>query len=376
MGSATASMFNAERILDAKRWNPNAWSLRGRVTAAFAAIAALASLVLAVSVFVISRSYLEAERPHTSTEQIGDLDSNLELLRNVLIAGAVVVTLIAAGVGWWASRRVLTPLHQLAGTAARIASGDLDLRLSATRDPDLATTVESFNTMVDSLQRRIVREHRLFGDVSHELRTPLTTLMASVDVLNRHRDDLPERSRRALGLVSDEVDHLRRLLDDLLALARVEAGMHHGDAEPLSVRDLLTHTLADRRYPAELLTVAQDVTVRGRKLELERAVANLLHNADRHGGGVVAVTASREGTDAVITVDDAGPGVVPTDRIRIFKRFATGHNARRSVTGTGIGLALVAETVATHRGRVECTERPGGGARFVVRLPRLDDIHP
>ncbi|WP_369028853.1 histidine kinase dimerization/phospho-acceptor domain-containing protein, partial [Nocardia farcinica] len=94
-----------------------------------------------------------------------------------------------------------------------------------------------FNRMVDSLQRRIDREHRLFGDVSHELRTPLTTLTASVEVLNRHRDDLPERSRRALALVTAEVDHLRRLLDDLLALARVEAGMHHGDADPLSVAE-------------------------------------------------------------------------------------------------------------------------------------------
>lgn len=268
------------------------------------------------------------------------------------------------------------PLHQLAATAARIASGDLDLRIPTSGDQDLAITVESFNTMLDSLQRRIEREHRLFGDVSHELRTPLTTLMASVDVLNRHRGDLPERSQRAVALVTAEVDHLRRLLDDLLALARVEAGMHHGDAEPLSVRELLTHTLADRRYPAQVLTVDQDVTVRGRKLELERAVANLLHNADRHGGGVVAVTVHRDGTDAVIAVDDAGPGVPSADRTRIFERFATARSGRRSSGGTGIGLALVAETVATHHGRVECTERPGGGARFVVRLPRLGDIHP
>ncbi|MGV9331324.1 sensor histidine kinase [Nocardia sp. NPDC003726] len=376
MGSAIASMCAAERCLDAERWNPNAWSLRARVTAAFATIAALMSLVLVVSVFVISRGYLEGQRTHAGSESPGDLNADLDLLRNVLICCAVVVTSIGAAVGWWASRRVLTPLHQLAGTAARIASGDLDQRLPATGDQDLAITVESFNTMVDSLQRRIEREHRLFGDVSHELRTPLTTLMAGVGVLNRHRGDLPERSQRALGLVTAEVEHLRKLLDDLLALARVEAGMHHGDAEPLSVRDLLVHTLADRRYPAELLTVRQDVTVRGRKVELERAVANLLHNADRHGGGVVAVTVDRDGTDAVLTVDDAGPGVPAADRERIFERFATARSGRRSPDGTGIGLALVAETVATHGGRVRCTDRPGGGARFVVRLPRLGDIHP
>ncbi|GAA5050386.1 sensor histidine kinase [Nocardia callitridis] len=342
------------------------------MSAAFAAISALMSVVLVISVFTISRSYLEAQRSHAGSAPSGDLNADLTLLRNVLICCAVVVTVIGAVIGWWASRRVLTPLHQVAGTAARIASGELDLRLSATKDLDLAITVESFNTMVDSLQRRIEREHRLFGDVSHELRTPLTTLTASVEVLNRHRDDLPERSRRAVALVSDEVDHLRLLLDDLLALARVEAGMHHGDAEPLSVRDLLTHTMADRRQPPELLSVPRDVLVRGRKLELERAVANLLQNADRYGGGVVAVTAELVGDEVSITVDDAGPGVPEADRARIFERFATARTGRRSVTGTGLGLALVAETVATHRGRVECTQRPGGGARFTICLPRLD----
>ncbi|AFU03100.1 HAMP domain-containing sensor histidine kinase [Nocardia brasiliensis] len=359
-------MSSAERWLD-----PTRWSLRGRVTAVFTTISALMSLVLVVSVFTISRSYLERAQAGTT-----DLQANLDLLRNVLVACAVAVTAIGAAVGWWASRRVLTPLHQLAATAARIASGDLDLRLSATHDQDLATTVESFNSMVDSLQRRIEREHRLFGDVSHELRTPLTTLMASVDVLNRHRDDLPERSQRALALVTEEVDHLRRLLDDLLALARVEAGMHRGDQEPLSVRDLLRHTLAERRYPPELLTVHEDVVVLGRKLELERAVVNLLQNADLHGGGVVAVAADRVGDAAVIVVDDAGPGVPTADRVRIFERFATARSGRRSATGTGIGLALVAETVAKHGGQVECVSRPGGGARFVATLPGVGAIEP
>ncbi|WP_245745909.1 HAMP domain-containing sensor histidine kinase [Nocardia altamirensis] len=339
----------------------------------FTAIAALMSMVLVVSVFAISRSYLQrAEVGHNDLL----LQDNLDLLRNVLIGSAVVVTGIGAAVGWWASRRVLTPLHQLAVTAARIASGDLDQRLPATRDQDLAGTVESFNTMVASLQQRIEREHRLFGDVSHELRTPLTTFMASVEVLNRHRADLPERSQRALALVTAEVDHLRRLLDDLLALARVEAGMHRGDQEPLSVRDLLIHTLAERRYPSDVLTVAEDVIVLGRKLELERAVANLLQNAELHGGGVVGVTAGSRGDDAVIVIDDAGPGVPVADRVRIFERFATARNGRRSATGTGIGLALVAETVIKHGGQVECTERPGGGARFQVTLPAVGEIEP
>ncbi len=341
--------------------------------AAFAAITAVMSLVLVASVFAISRSYLEAQREKPEGYSAGDLQADLDVLRNVLISCAMVATLIGAAVGWWASKRVLTPLKQVSRTAALIAAGDLTTRLPETRDQDLATTVGSFNTMVDSLQRRIEREHRLVGDVSHELRTPLTTLTTSVNVLNRHSGDFPDRPRRALDLVTEEVDHLRRLLDDLLALARAEAGMHQGDADPLSVHELLTHTLTDSRHPPELLTVVEDATVLGRKLELERALINLLDNADKHGGGVVAVTARQEEGDAVIIVDDAGPGVPAADRGRIFERFVTARVKRRSGTGTGIGLALVAETVATHGGRVACVDRPGGGARFVLRLPVLVD---
>ncbi|MBO0854594.1 MAG: HAMP domain-containing histidine kinase [Nocardia sp.] len=278
-------------------------------------------------------------------------------------------TAVGAAFGLWMSHRLLEPLRQVTGTAAKIASGELDTRLPDTDDPDLAPTVDAFNAMVDSLQSRIERERRLVGDVSHELRTPLTTLTTSVGVMSRYADQLPERSRRALELVRAELDHLRRLLDDLLALARAEARMHGADAEPLSVGELLTHTLAEVHYPSEMLTVSEDGIVIGRKLELERALVNLLENAQRHGGGVVAVGVCREGDEMVVTVDDAGPGVAPQDRQRIFERFVTVRRGKRS--GTGIGLALVAETVAAHGGRVKCTERPGGGARFTVWLPTV-----
>ncbi|MBB5911618.1 signal transduction histidine kinase [Nocardia transvalensis] len=323
-------------------------TLRGRAIFAFAVMSGLVSGLLVVLVSA--------------------LDAGFWVTLAVCVAGGIAV---GAGFGVWLSRRLLVPLRRLTRAAARIASGELGTRLSDTDDPDLAPTVDAFNTMVDSLQQRIDRERRLVGDVSHELRTPLTTLTTSVGVMSRYEDELPERSRRALVLVRAELEHLRRLLDDLLALARAEARMHRADAEPLSVRDLLTHTLSDLRYPPDLLTVSGDATVTGRKLELERALVNLLENADRHGGGVMRVTVERTDAQVVITVDDHGPGVAPEDRQRIFERFVTVRRGRRAAAGTGIGLALVAETVAAHGGSVECIDRPGGGARFVVRLPNV-----
>lgn len=300
---------------------------------------------------------------------VQELRSTLTVLRTVLAASALAATLGGAALGLWAGRRVLQPLHRLAGTAAHIAGGRLDTRLADTGDRDLATLVESFNRMVDSLQQRIERERRLVGDVSHELRTPLTTLVTSVGVMRRHRDDLPERSRHALDLVSTELDHLHRLLEDLLALAKTEAGLHQDQPEPLSLRDLLIHTLADTARSADLLTVHTDGIVLGRKLALERTLINLMDNADRHGGGLTQIGLHRDADHAAIVVDDNGPGVPAGDRTAIFQRFTTGQATRGSSAGTGLGLALVAETIAAHHGQVRCADRPGGGARFIVRLP-------
>jgi signal transduction histidine kinase len=96
---------------------------------------------------------------------------------------------------------------------------------------------------------------------------------------------------------------------------------------------------------------------------------NLFENAERHGGGLTAVLVSRSGDDVLVEVDDAGRGVPPEERERVFERFATGPTRRGSSSGTGLGLALVAETAAAHGGAVWCTSSPAGGARFVVRLP-------
>lgn len=300
-----------------------------------------------------------------------ELQATLRVLRLMLGASAGAAACGGAVLGFWASRRVLTPLRQLGKTTAQIAGGDLDSRLPATGDRDLVTFVDSFNSMVDSLQQRIERERRFFADVSHELRTPLTTLIASVGVLARHSRDLPDRSQQALSLITAELDHLRRLLDDLLALARIDAGLHQDPLEQISLLELVSTTLAASNRSADLLTVTADSTVTCRKKALERAFLNLMNNADRHGGGLDRVTLTAEADTASILFDDSGPGVPEPDRGRIFERFATGNATRKTAsgTGTGLGLALVAETISAHHGRVTCSDSPSGGARFIVTIP-------
>ncbi|MEQ7009781.1 HAMP domain-containing sensor histidine kinase [Actinopolymorpha sp. B17G11] len=303
-----------------------------------------------------------------------ELQETLRILGTVLLGGALVAAAAGGGLGVWASRSVLRPLNEVASTAAQIAGGQLDTRLAATRDPDLATIVGSFNSMVDTLQQRIQRDARLAADVSHELRSPLTTLVASVEVLNTRRDELPQRSRQALDLVTGELERFRNLLDNLLELARMDAGLDPRAIEPVPLADLLGHTLRRSGRSPDLLVVESDAKVNGDKLMLERMFGNLFDNAEIHGHRLVRVRllADTEADDRVLVlVDDDGPGVRREDRERIFERFATGRTARRSSSGTGLGLALARETVAAHGGAVWCTDRPEGGARFAVSLPRV-----
>ncbi|MFC4855784.1 HAMP domain-containing sensor histidine kinase [Actinophytocola glycyrrhizae] len=321
--------------------------------------------------YLAVRHTLDAEVDFYEVAPLRELRSTLDVVHRVLVVCAVVATLGAALVGFWASRRLLRPLHQLASTAVQVADGDLDTRVPASRDRELTLIGDSVNRMVDSLQERIERERRFFGDVSHELRTPLTTLVTAVGVLNRYRDALPGRGDQALDLVETEVNHLHRLLEHLLALARAEAGLHQDEPETVSLGELLRNVLTDSGRPAELLTVRADTVVRGRKLALERAFVNLVDNADRHGGGLTGVTTGSDGARAVVFIDDSGPGVPEADRETIFERFTTGRSGRGATAGTGLGLALVAETLVAHGGDVRCVDRPGGGARMVVTLPAV-----
>lgn len=300
---------------------------------------------------------------------LAELDGTLRLLSSILVGGALLATGAGAVLGAWASRSVITPLNRVAVTAASIAGGELDDRLAATDDPELATIVGSFNSMVDTLQQRINRDARLAADVSHELRSPLTTLVGSVDLLNARRDELPERSRRVLDLVTADLQRFRRLLDDLLELARSDAGLYQRPTALVDLGQLLRQVLGEVGRDPSILTGATDVTVAADKPRLGRLFRNLFENAATHGEGLTAVHITRADGDVLILIDDAGPGIRPEDRERVFERFATGATQRRSSSGTGLGLALVAETAVAHGGAVWCSGAPDGGARFVVRLP-------
>jgi signal transduction histidine kinase len=226
--------------------------------------------------------------------------------------------------------------------------------------------------MVEALQERLERDARFAADVSHELRSPVTAMMTTVEVLEQD-DPVPGRRSESVALLRREVHRLNHALEQLLALGRLEAGVDEQERQPLELGELLSNTVAQTHRPLSLLVPpGAPVPVEGDKGALRRTVVNLLDNADTHGGGVTRVALAQNGSWAVVTVDDAGPGVPEGERQRIFERFAR-SGSRAARPGTGLGLSLVTETVRAHGGDVRCTSSPEGGARFVLRLPVVED---
>jgi signal transduction histidine kinase len=303
---------------------------------------------------------------------LDSVQSALRIIATTFIIGIIATTLFAAGLGYWMSGRLMRPLRHVADAAAEIASGGLDTRLQPEADPDLDRLANSFNDMADAVQARIEREARFSSDVSHELRSPITALSAAVEVLDARRADLPERSQQALDVVVNQVHRFDQLVLDLLELSRLDVGVVDVHRDEIRLGEVLPRIAARHGYadvPVVVDPAASDA-ISIDKLRLERIVGNLLENARVHAGGASRISVERgTGHTVLLAVEDGGPGVAASEKGRIFERFARGTASRHRVGGTGLGLALVVEHARAYGGDAWVEDRPGGGARFVVRLP-------
>lgn len=329
-------------------------------------------LVVGVPMTTVGASYYESV-------PLGDLQDTLDGLAFALLAASALTTIAGALVGYWASRRVFAPLLDVGTAAESIAGGRLDTRLPEGADRDLDMLAVPFNEMAQALEDRIERDARFASEVSHELRSPLMTIAASVEVLENTRDELPERSQKALVLLSADIDRLQQLVEDLLEISRFDVGAITLHLEEVLVVELVYQSvsiLGGGGVPVVHEVEAEGYVVRVDKRRFGRVIANLLDNADRYAGGATAVTIERVDDSVRIAVEDQGAGVPADERDIIFDRFSRGSEGgnRSSDTGVGLGLALVDEHVRLHGGRVWVEDRRDGrtGARFVVELPLVD----
>ena len=307
-----------------------------------------------------------------------ELDRTLEGL-GISLLGASALTTVAGGLlGFWASRRALAPLGSFSQAAESVASGALDTRIPPTNDPDLDIIASSFNHMAQALQDRVERDSRFASDVSHELRSPLMTLAASVEILEKRRDEFDERTQVALDLLVADVARFQQLVEDLLEISRFDVGAIRLHLEEVFVTEMVIQAvgaLTAGQVPVVYAEDAGEAVVRIDKRRMGRVVANLVDNAQKYAGGATRVTVdmSHDGTHVLIGVEDSGHGVPAEEREVIFDRFSRGASGgnRGADVGVGLGLALVDEHVRLHGGRVWVEDRPDAraGARFVVELP-------
>jgi two-component system sensor histidine kinase PrrB len=313
--------------------------------------------------------------------ELGPLEDRIGAMRTrvALISAAGVV--LAGVLSSLLSGLALAPLSRLRQSVAGVGS----TRDLARRLPELDAAVEvselerSMNAMLERLQRssRDTEEalgatRRFAADVGHELRTPLTSIRANLDVLRRN-PAMPEPERRELlEAVVGEQQELVTLLDALQALARGDAA-EALPREPLDLADTVDSAVAAarRRHPGksiELQAADDRQELSGWPDGLRLLVENLIENAVRHGGQRVRVHLRRAASgEAILLVEDDGPGVPSHERGLIFERFARG--SATTAPGSGLGLALVAQQAALHGGTVEVSDSPLGGAAFNVRLP-------
>ena len=367
-----------------------AWArlgLRGRLAISIGAIVVVAFAVVFIAVraqmanesSVIKREEAkEASKPRAVAGE-GDASSSIAPIEDaqsdvektfLLVGGATLLVALLAG--YLLAARTASPLRRFAATAAEVDGGDLTPRL--TPDPssvaELRTLAEAFNHMLDRLENAFARQRQFVSDASHELRSPLTAIRGQLEVLARGENPDAAELRRVEALMLAEMARVERLVEDLLALARLDEGIGPSlralQAAPF-LRDLV-RTAGDGTELGDLA----DGNLRADPDLIAQVVRNLVENARRHAGpsGRVSISSAASPDGLRVDVDDDGPGIPPAERERVFARFHRSDEARdRGSGGSGLGLGIARSIVSAHGGRIWVGDSPLGGARLSFELP-------
>lgn len=312
-----------------------------------------------------------------------DVDQTLHRL--LVVEGLVIAAILAAlaALAWWLVRIGLRPLDRMGATAGAIAGGDLSRRVeTATPRTEVGRLGLALNGMLDRLEQAFAerqasedRLRRFLADASHELRTPLASIRGYAELFRIGAARDPENTEKAMTRIESEAARMGVLVEDLLTLARLDE-VRDVVREPVDAGRLAGDAVDDARATApdrhiELRT-AGPLTVQGDPHQLRQVLGNLLRNALVHTppGTGIEVDATGDGQSVTLEVRDHGPGLPDGAGDELFDRFWRAEGGReRGKAGAGLGLAIVAGIVHAHGGEVHASDAPGGGARFVVRLP-------
>ena len=306
---------------------------------------------------------------------LGETDRVLRDVQRRTALFVLVVSSLAAAVGWLLASTVAAPLRRLTRAASEVEqSGDLNVALPEPGKDEVGRLGSAFGSMLGALQRSRGEQQRLVQDAGHELRTPLTSLRTNLAVLRRHPDMAPDMQERILEDLDSEVGELTELVNELVAVASGElADQPPQDLRLAEVARRVAARVGRRRERSVVVEVGvrvgEEATVFAPLAGIERAITNLVENAAKFDQSDVEIRVEVDG--GRLTVIDHGPGIPEDDLSLVFDRFHRA-TASRTLPGSGLGLAIVREIVERHRGTVSAVNRPGGGASVGFELPVQD----
>ncbi len=310
-----------------------------------------------------------------------DVTETLSVFRFYLLLFAPVLLLVAAGGGYWLSRRALSPVDSLVRTAREISGANLSSRLQKVETGDeLQRLSDTLNEMLARIETAFLRVTEFTADASHELRTPVSLIRTEAELaLRRSRGEA--EYKESLRHILLEAERTTTLIEQLLAMARADSGRETLYMQPVDLRETLCSlvqgwkqvaTIRDLQFSASIAD--QDSFVMGDEAVLRRLVDILLDNAFKYtpSPGKVHLALQSTPEEVTITVQDSGPGIDPLEQGKIFERFYRVDKARsREQGGVGLGLSIAQWIATQHRGSITLKSRPGSGAIFRVTLPAI-----
>ena len=309
-----------------------------------------------------------------STKQI---DQALAGLLRTLIIAVPLALALAAGGGIFLARRALKPVDKIAQTAQEIEESDLSQRINVNTKDELGRLATTLNAMIGRLEKAFQRQKQFTSDASHELRTPLAVIEAESSLaLQKERPS--SNYRQSLEIISQESRQMSSLIDQLLTLARADAGKEQWNFTEVNLGKLITNLSTDVEILCQEKGLSfqpgqsQDLVVKGDEARLRELFMNLLDNAIRYtpAPGTVSVSLRHEGQMAVVAITDTGVGIPAEDIPFIFERFYRVDKSRsRAEGGSGLGLAICRHIAEAHGGKIEVESQVGAGSTFSVWLP-------
>lgn len=311
-------------------------------------------------------------------EPLHGLVEQIETIRRIFYIGLPVTLLVAGISGFLLAKKSLSPVTEMSEQAKRISAMNLQERLTVGNPDELGRLAETFNELLSRLDGSFENMRGFMADASHELRTPLSIIRGEADVTlsqNRNADEYKE----SLAIIQDEARRLSFIVDDMLALARADAGQHPLKFEEFYLNDLVedacraAQVLAVRKGVALRLDLNEDIAFSGDEVLLRRLIMNLLDNAIKYtpAGGSVSVRLISEPESVKFIVSDTGIGIPAEAAPYIFERFYRADKARsRADGGSGLGLAIAKWVAEAHNGSIDLISNPDHGSKFIVLLPR------